>query len=99
MRVLPCPLEVPPTRARRLGGAEEKNAGGGRTIGVWTRLFRGGGGRTLAHLFRGGGSKNYYLGDLYRIGLEKAIWVGRAGLLSSSPGSAFSRRGTTIPWD
>ena len=71
MRVLPCPLEVPPTRARRLGGAEEKNAGGGRTIGVWTRLFRGGGGRTLAHLFRGGGSKNYYLGDLYTLQTAK----------------------------
>ena len=67
MRVLPCPLEVPPTRARRLGGAEEKNAGGGRTIGVWTRLFRGGGGAPLhtcfgkyllTYLFRGGGRKN-----------------------------------------
>ena len=51
MRVLPCPLEVPPTRARRLGGAEEKNAGGGRTIGVWTRLFRGGGGAPLHTCF------------------------------------------------
>ena len=70
MRVLPCPLEVPPTRARRLGGAEEKNAGGGRTIGVWTRLFRGGGGAPLHTCFGGGGSKNYYLGDLYDVRIK-----------------------------
>ena len=57
MRVLPCPLEVPPTRARRLGGAEEKNAGGGRTIGVWTRLFRGGGAHPCTPVSEGGVEK------------------------------------------
>ena len=35
-----------------------------RTFGAWTRLFRGGGGRTPAHLFRRGGSKIYYVEDL-----------------------------------
>ena len=57
MRVLPRPLEVPPTRARRLGGAEEKNARGGGTLGVWTRLFRGGGVAPLHRRFGGGGRK------------------------------------------
>ena len=47
--------------ARRLGGAEEKNAGGGAHFGgLDTAVSRGGGGgRTPAHLFRRGDSKNY----------------------------------------
>ena len=96
MRVLPCPLEVPPTRARRLGGAEEKNAGGGRTIGVWTRLFRGGGGRTLAHLFRGGGVEKLLFGGLVCGGgggagrTRPRLWM---GALSSQPASRATARG------
>jgi len=68
-------LEVPPTRAHvsrtgrgggRFGGAEKKKMHGGAHFrGLDTAVSRGGG-RTLAHLFRGGGSKNYYLAHSYR---------------------------------
>ena len=58
-------LEVPPTRAHvrvahgrvggaAFGGAEEKSAGGGRTFGVWTRLFRKGGAHPCTEVFRRG---------------------------------------------
>ena len=53
--------------ARRLGGAEEKNAGGGGALlGSGHGCFAGGG-RTPAHLFRRGGSKIYYVEDLYQM--------------------------------
>ena len=68
---VPRPLEVPPTRAHgartgraALAAPKKKMQEGGLTFGVWTRLFRGGGGRTPAHLFRRGGSKIYYVEDL-----------------------------------
>ena len=54
MRVLPCPLEVPPTRARRLGGAEEKNAGGGAHFWGLDTLFRGAGAHPCTPVSAGG---------------------------------------------
>ena len=81
MRVLPCPLEVPPTRARRLGGAEEKNAGGGRTIGVWTRLFRGGGGAPLHTCFGGDAPSAAVAASLSREGAVNADRSPRPSLL------------------
>ena len=56
--------KCPPLGRAALAAPKKKMQGGGALSGSGHGCFAGGG-RTLAHLFRGGGSKNYYLGDLY----------------------------------